>query len=366
MLVAGSVPGVRAQQMAASLDLGASLLRYSDSVTSSAAALSPSIDFQSRHLSLDATGTIAELSTGSWTGQGSATAGVFSPAFARFRGELGGSAGGSAHEDGARTGELEGLARLHYGLSRWGLWGGGGAGRAWDGTAWRSVVFGDAGVWLSSGTVTLSAAVTPTEVGDSIHYTDVGLSGEWNAGRAQLEGTLGARSGHGLAGPAGSTAWGSLAVALWVAPHMAIVASGGSYAADLTQALPNGRFVSLAVRLSAPARSLPGRQRPMENSPQANAAGVAQKIVAMRSDSMVIVRVLAPGATRVEIRGDLTNWLPLELAPAANGWWSARIVTAPGAYQVSIRLDDGDWTVPPGLIAVTDEFGGVVGVLVAP
>jgi 1,4-alpha-glucan branching enzyme len=104
----------------------------------------------------------------------------------------------------------------------------------------------------------------------------------------------------------------------------------------------------------------------MENSPQATAAGTAQKIVAMLSDSMVIVRVLAPGATRVEIRGDLTNWLPLELAPAANGWWSARIVTAPGAYQVSIRLDDGDWTVPPGLIAVTDEFGGVVGVLVAP
>jgi hypothetical protein len=115
MLVAGSVPGVRAQQMAASLDLGASLLRYSDSVTSSAAALSPSIDFQSRHFSLDATGTIAELSTGSWTGQGSATTSVFSREFARFRGELGGSAGGSAHEDGARTGELEGLARLHYG-----------------------------------------------------------------------------------------------------------------------------------------------------------------------------------------------------------------------------------------------------------
>jgi len=366
MLVAGTAAGARAQQLAASLDVGASLLRYSDSVTSSAAALSPSIGLQSRHLALDATGTIAELSTGSWTGQGSATAGVFSSTLGDFRGELGGTAGGSAHEDGARTGQLEGLARLHYGRSRWGVWGGGGAGSAWDGTAWRSVVFGNAGLWLNSGTVTLSAAVTPTEVADSIHYTDVGLSGQWNAGRAQLEGTLGARSGHGLVGPAGSTAWGSLAVAVWVAPHMAIVASGGNYAADLTQALPNGRFVSLAVRLSAQAVSSFRRQRPGEQSSQVYARGGAQRLVAVRSDSAMLVRVLAPGATRVEVRGDLSNWLPLELAPESNGWWSARIVISPGTYQVSIRLDGGDWTVPPGLVAVTDEFGGVAGVLVVP
>jgi hypothetical protein len=31
---------------------------------------------------------------------------------------------------------------------------------------------------------------------------------------------------------------------------------------------------------------------------------------------------------------------------------------------MNIRLDGGPWTVPPGLLAMLDEFGGSVGLLV--
>jgi hypothetical protein len=37
-----------------------------------------------------------------------------------------------------------------------------------------------------------------------------------------------------------------------------------------------------------------------------------------------------------------------------------------GLYRIDVRVDGGAWTVPPGLAAVPDDFGGEVGLLVVP
>jgi 1,4-alpha-glucan branching enzyme len=78
----------------------------------------------------------------------------------------------------------------------------------------------------------------------------------------------------------------------------------------------------------------------------------------------VTVRVNAPGARTVEINGDFTNWAPVRLVPAADGWWTSTLPLKRGKYQMNLRVNGGDWTVPPGLLSMTDEFGGTVGLLV--
>jgi hypothetical protein len=35
-----------------------------------------------------------------------------------------------------------------------------------------------------------------------------------------------------------------------------------------------------------------------------------------------------------------------------------------GKYQMNIRVDGGQWIVPPGLLSMADEFGGAIGLLV--
>ena len=47
-----------------------------------------------------------------------------------------------------------------------------------------------------------------------------------------------------------------------------------------------------------------------------------------------------------------------------DGEWEAVLPIAPGTYRVSLRVDGSPWSAPPGLVAVTDEFNGEVGLVV--
>jgi len=70
-------------------------------------------------------------------------------------------------------------------------------------------------------------------------------------------------------------------------------------------------------------------------------------------------------ASVVEVSGDFTNWVPLGLERAKDeGWWSKTLLLRPGKYQMNLRLNGGQWIVPPGLLSMVDEFGGSVGLLV--
>jgi hypothetical protein len=70
------------------------------------------------------------------------------------------------------------------------------------------------------------------------------------------------------------------------------------------------------------------------------------------------------GAQLVEINGDFTNWIPVPLLPAAGDKWSVSVLMKSGKYQMNMRVDGGQWIVPPGLLSMADEFGGTVGLLV--
>jgi len=358
LAAAGLPRGAGAQAVQATLDLGAAGIRYADSVNTMAATVTPAIRVAASHAVLGASASFSELGTGAWTTQGALAASAFATITGPLRAEIAGTAGGSAHEDGTRTGQLDGVARLGLVHDRWGAWAGGGAGAAWNGSVRRSMLLGDAGVWVVMGPVTAYADVTPQAVGDSLRFTDGSLAVRWELGRAEFDAGVGTRIGRGLVGSGEGATWGSMSAQYWLAPRLALVASAGSYPADLTQGFPQGRYLSVGLRIAAPPHAAP-----QAAAPPASMRNRSVRLTVEGTGETRTVMVEAPGASRVELAGDMTDWAPLVLASDGSGRFVATIAIAPGVHQVAVRLDGGPWIVPSGLLTVTDEFGGTAGVL---
>lgn len=349
-----------AQRVSSSVDIGGSSMRYADSISSNGPSISPSISLDWARTSLDATGTYSHLGGGSST-QGTVSGSFFTPSAGILLGEFFGSAGGSAHQDGARTGQTLALARAHAMGSTGGGWVGAGAGRTWDGSTWRTVLASEAGAWLSKRELSIVGSVAPMQVADTIRYVDTQLSTRWVSPRLELGASVGVRGGAHSAALGGTARnWGSVAVVTWLAPQVGIVLDAGTYPVDLTQGFPGGRFATLSLRLrTTPARGASSTVRD-DVTP---ATGVSSFAVEPTSRGQTI-RVRAPNARSVEIMGDFTQWRPVALRRNADGSWLFDVRIEPGTHQVNIRVDGGPWMVPPGLPTITDEFGGSVGLLV--
>ena len=357
--------------MEATLDAGAVGIRYADSVDAAAATLSPSIRILADRATIGAAGSISEFGTNAWTTQALLNASVFTSPVAAVRGELVGNVAGSAHQDGTRTGQLEALGRIHLMRAAWGIWAGAGIGRGWDGTSGHALLLGDAGAWWHRHSFTAVLSATPTKVSDSVRYVDGGLAVSWLYDRAELGASLGARAGHGLIATSGTSAWGILSGVVWLTPHVGLVASAGNYPPDLTQGFPNGRFASLALRLNSHREwpeKLPigdGRAAFEVAAPDSMTAsersGIEQFMITSAENERTI-RVRAPLASHVDLSGDVTNWAPLALTAAVDGWWVTTITVSRGMHQVSLRLNGGRWVAPPGTVEVRDDFDGVVGI----
>jgi hypothetical protein len=245
------IANAHAQTLSATLDAGAAAVRYADSLEVTAATLSPTLSLISPATTLSAAGTFAEGGSGVWSLQGQLAGSAFTPPWGSVRAELVGSAGGSAHQDGTRTGELLARARVHFVKRSWGAWAGGGGGRTWDGEVWRDMIVGDGGIWARAGATTLLLTAAPAVVDDTIRYTDTELAARWVSPRVEIGGVVGARAGRGLPTVAGSTrAWGSVSATLWLRERLALVAGGGSYPVDFTQGYPGGRFIQAGLRMA--------------------------------------------------------------------------------------------------------------------
>lgn len=349
-----------AQRVTSSVDIGGSAMRYADSISSNGPSLSPSVAVDWPRSSLAASGTYSHFSGGS-SSQGAVSGSVFTPSAGPLVGELAGIAGGSVHADGSRTGQMLGIGRLHAMSTNRGAWIGAGAGRTWDGAVWRSVLASEAGGWLNSGDVSFVGSVAPMRVDDTIEYVDTQLSTRWASPRFELGASVGVRGGAHVPAIGGTgSGWGSVAAVAWFAPRIGLVLDAGTYPVDLTQGFPGGRFATLSLRL----RTSPERNRSASGpTDPVSVKGVASFSVQPGSDGATI-RVRAPTAQSVEVMGDFTLWRPVALRNAGDGSWMLTVRLAPGTHQMNLRVDGGAWTVPPGLPAVGDEFGGSIGLLV--
>jgi hypothetical protein len=76
------------------------------------------------------------------------------------------------------------------------------------------------------------------------------------------------------------------------------------------------------------------------------------------------LRVRMTGAHFVELASDCTGWKPVALSRGDGNDWEVVLPVSAGSHLVNIRVDGGAWIAPPGLVAKSDDFAGVVGVFV--
>jgi hypothetical protein len=365
LLVAVAGPLSAGAQVAANLDLGGNRVTYADTLELSATTLSGGVTGRWPRASLGASGSYSRLDEGAWSVQGLGNISLFTPAFGLLSGELAGIGGGSTHRDGTNTGMILGIARAHLSTAARGIWLGGGAGSSSDGTSSRATRLAEAGGWLQFGNGTAALTASPTVVEDSIRYTDFQLALQWLLPRLELSASGGTRSGRGLEVFGESpNSWGSVGAVFWFAQHVGLVAGAGRYPVDLMQGYPGGSYASLALRLGTPGARTGTTPRPTrEVAERATVAGITQFNISTVSGRTRLLRVHAPGANSVEISGDFTLWDPVPMTRANGGWWTLRQDLAPGSYEVNVRVNGGEWLVPPGVAALRDEFGGTTGVL---
>jgi hypothetical protein len=154
-------------------------------------------------------------------------------------------------------------------------------------------------------------------------------------------------------------AWGSATVAVRLAAPLSLVigaggSSGGRLALDAEH-----RYVSLGFRIAPRMASTVSIERPrvpdgMVSAFEVDSVGGGRYRLVLR----------APRARRVEVSGDFTGWHSVPLTRNNNGRWTLTVPLAAGTHRLNARVDGGNWIVPPGLTAMTDDYAGQVGLLV--
>jgi hypothetical protein len=361
-------------QMTAAIDGTGSRITYAGANGLSTVSLSPTLEWLTPSASFTAGGSFSQFTGGGWTLQGSTAGSLFTPAFAGFRGELAGGGVGSTYQDGSSAGEILGRGRLHWLETHGGAWIGGAIGGGWNGLGWQTDRRADLGAWLRRNGVTLAARAAPTWLGDSLRFLDADLTLRSVTGPVELSAFGGSRHWSRPGGAAGST-WGGGSGAVWFGPHLSLVAAGGSYPVDYAQGLPAGTYVSLGLRLASrrsgrdtpqpvAARVPEARNGPPSAiNPRLRTPAVATFEVRASGAGRQTFRVNAPAARTIELMGDFTQWRAVRLLRASDGTWSVTLPVSPGVYRMNVRVDDRSWGVPPGVPALTDDFGGVVGLL---
>jgi len=375
------VPPAAAAQASATLDVSSSRLRYSgDTATSGAFTIAPTLRTVLPNASLDATAGLSQFAGGGWTTQALLAGSAYTP-WPHLVGELAGTTGGSLHADGMRTAQSLASARLHLIRAGIGAWVGGSAGQAWDSLGWHGVRGSEAGIWAERGGLTATLSAAPTRVADSISFTDVQLAVHALVERADIVATVGRRGGDASAFGGGTQGWLNASAALWVASNVAITLGGGRYPSDPMQGYRPATYGAIGLRFGV--RDFSGARASVSRPDRAPAVTRSRPITVVdRAEEEAahevsgfevrghpgerVIRVHAPSAQRVEIIGDFTAWRPASLARAGGGWWTVTLPIAAGSYETNLRVDGGAWLVPPGLAALADEDGGVVGILVVP
>jgi hypothetical protein len=139
-------------------------------------------------------------------------------------------------------------------------------------------------------------------------------------------------------------------------PRVAATAGLVSGLAISSLDVPSRHVVTVGLRLSG--------GRGMRAAHAASPTAASDFRATTESDGQIAIAVRAARAERVEVAGDFTQWAPLSLQRSRDGWWRARTHITTGPHRLSIRVDAGRWTAPPGLPPVRDEFGETVGLLV--
>lgn len=148
-------------------------------------------------------------------------------------------------------------------------------------------------------------------------------------------------------------AWNAEAV-VWSASGAALTISAARQLPDFIRGADAVQYVSIGVRWG-------GRR----TRARLDASAARPMLSLEPADDSLVLRVRAPGAARVELMADFTQWEPVELVPEG-GAFVRRLKLAPGVYHALVRVDGGDWKPAANTPAVDDDLGGRVGLVVVP
>ena len=193
----------------------------------------------------------------------------------------------------------------------------------------------------------------PAEPGAITTITRLQVRAAFESGRIALE------AAGGTDVRSGSTArrWLRGGASVAVLPAVSMFASYGGAPSQLFVAGSPGRpRAAVGVRVAPAPRIIAASRRDTRavESWRLEPAGEDRYRFSLR----------VPGARTVELMGDMTDWQPLALERKGAAGWVVTLAMTRGVHHVLVRVDGGEWTVPPRMTGAASEFAGTVGVLV--
>lgn len=374
--------------LTATVDAGASRIHYDGYLPSGLVDLAPSIRFDGANSVVVARGSLARFESGNVNYQGALVGSAFTPPGGMLRGEIAASASLGYHQSIGSTGIAQALGRLHLAGPSAGAWAGGGWGwSALGGGIGAGVATREVGGWLRrptpfQGSLRVTTLLRATHVSD-VRYSELSGALRWTTARVEIGADGGARQGDQAIGSGRERAWLAADAAVWVGPNVAVVGSAGRFLSDPTTSAIGGRYASLGLRLALrrpspdelPRVILPRTMVAPPVPPAGGTSGAGTEagagaevaeglVVEQTGDGRVTLRFTLPASRSAELMGDFTDWSPLSLQRDPDGRWAVTVALTPGVHRVNLRSDEGPWRAPPGLTAVDDGFGGLVGLLV--
>lgn len=181
-----------------------------------------------------------------------------------------------------------------------------------------------------------------TRIG-GIAYVDRMIHASVLEGRVTLAASIGARTS-----PAENAAFGSGTFSVAVRRDLAIQLAGARYPVNHLTGMQAGSGLSVGAVLTTGRRS----------APTIDERATALRGVAAPEPGVSRLVIRAPRARHVELAGDWSDWKPVAARRAPDDYWYADIRIPPGRYRYAFRIDGSQWTVPEGVTAVDDGFGG--------
>jgi hypothetical protein len=210
----------------------------------------------------------------------------------------------------------------------------------------------------------LSGAWRTDTVRETVRDSAAAIRSPWSSTEVRLawradRWSAGAVIGRLASRPGGATLWAGMEGTRRIHHDMAIAASAGTRPRQLAAAGQSPRWV-MSLGLTAVTAWL-STDAHAGADPEAAAEPFATTPLGDRR-YRVVVRLA--NVARAELASDCTAWRPIPMRRLHGDLWAADLVAEPGAHRVSLRLDGGAWSAPPGLTEVSDDFGGSAGVFV--
>jgi hypothetical protein len=215
---------------------------------------------------------------------------------------------------------------------------------------------GEAGVGIVYGPWTAAAMVDRAKAATST-FNDVQARATWHWHRLALDANAGKRFGTRQLG---QTLWGAAQATLDVTSTIQVAATGGSEPSDPERAVLGAKFFSIGLHFHATRGTRASLTQVMGS--QSPSVG-ALRVSGIQADGSRIIVVQLDHGDRVDIMGDFTEWDAIAMRRTAAHTWTVALPISVGAHRLNIRVDGGEWEVPPGMPALPDDFGSTAGVI---